>query len=310
MRVIFAFLILFAVHASACINTYEEDILLMMYRGHPEEIAQTIHTLEAANAKAPSIQSKNDLAVAHIISGKYEQAVTILTNLEKEHPGLSRTASNLGTALELSGNNAEALHWIEEGIARDRDDHQGTEWLHVRILEAKVALEKDPAWLETHSVLDADFGSEIHPQMPSALRVDRLGRPGSLDEIEKAMDYQLRERLKFVAAPDPIVASLYRARADIAYLQKSPLTSDYYLAAIFFGSKDGLTKRRAEQFLIEYPAEDSWSKAVGVGSFRVWLVCTVVAALLLLAAGLAFRHLRKPSNNFLQSTRETHAPEQ
>lgn len=263
----------------------------------------------AANAMAPSIQSRNGLAVAYIISGKYEQAATILTNLEKEHPGISRTASNLGTALELSGNNAEALHWIEGGIARDPDDHQGTEGLHVKILEAKVALEKDPAWLETHSVLGADFGSETQSQMPFALRVDRLGRPNSLEEIEKAMDYQLRERLKFVTEPDPIVASLYRARADIAYLQKSPLTPDYYLASTFLGSKDGLTKRRAEQFLIEYPAEDSRSKAVDVGSLRVWLVCTVVAALLLVA-GLAFRYLRKPSNKLLQATREMHAPEQ
>lgn len=285
MRVIFAFLVLFAGHATACVNTYEEDILAMMYRGNPEEIAQTVHQLEAANAKAPSIQSKNDLAVAYIISGKYEQAVTILTNLEREHPGLSRTASNLGTALELSGKNLEALHWIEEGIARDPDDHQGTEWLHVRILEAKVALEKDPAWLETHSVLGADFGAETHPQMPSALRVDPHGRPGSLEEIEKAIDYQLRERLKFVTAPDPIVANLYRARADIAYLQKSSLAPDYYVAATFFGSKDELTKRRAERFLIEYRAED-------VGSLRMWLVCAVVATVLLVVAGLAFRFLR------------------
>lgn len=279
--VIWTLLILFAEPALACVNTYESDILVMMYRGDREEIAQTVRKLEAENAKAPSIQSKNDLAVAYIISGKYEDAVTLLTDLEKEHPGLSRTASNLGTALELSGNNSEALGWIEEGIARDPGDHQGTEWLHARILEAKVALEKDPAWLETHDVLGVDFGSETQPRMPAALRVDRLGRPSSLEEIEKAMDYQLRERLKFVTAPDPIVANLYRARADIAYLQKTPLASDYYHAAIYFGAKDDLTKRRAEQLLVD-AAEES-------GSRRLWLVGGAVAALLLLIAGLVFR---------------------
>jgi len=260
----------------------------MMYRGDPEEIAKTIHELEVANEQAPSVQSKNDLAVAYIIAGEYERAVTMLTNLEQEHPGISRTASNLGTALELSGNNSEALHWIEEGIVRDAGDHQGTEWLHVKILQAKVALEKDPAWLATHNVLGVDFGSETEPQMPSTLHADRLGRPSSLAEIEKAIHYQLSERLKFVTAPDPIVANIYRARADIAYLQRSPAASDYYLSAIYFGLKDDLTRRRAEQFLIEYRATDAAFP-------QMWLVCIAVAASLLIV-GLAVRFRRKSSN--------------
>lgn len=277
MRIIVALLILFAEPASACVNTYEGDLLVMMYRGRPEEIAQMMHELEATNAKAPTIQSRNDLAVGYIISGKYQEAITLLTDLEKDHPGIGRTASNLGTALELSGNNAEALHWIEEGIARDPNDHQGTEWLHAEVLQAKVAIGKDPAWLETHSVLGIDFGSEARPRMPSSL-------PNSLEAIETAMDYQLKERLKFVTAPDPIVANLYRARADIAYLQESRAALDYYLAATFFGAKDDLTKRRDQQFRIDYPPEgDSGSSAMPA----------VIAALLLLVAGLAFFFVRK-----------------
>lgn len=179
-------------------------------------------------------------------------------------------------------------------ILRDPEDHQGTEWLHARILQAKVAIERDPAWLEAHSVLGVDFGSEVHPRMP-ALHEDRFGRPSSLEEIEKAIDYQLRERLKFVTAPDPIVANLYRARADIAYLQKSRLASDYYLAAGFFGANDDLTKRREQQFRIEYPPQDSRSEALGLGSVAMWAMVATVATLLLLVAGFTFRFVRKPS---------------
>jgi hypothetical protein len=223
----------------------------------------------------------NDLGVAYIIAGKYAEAVALLTQLEQQHPGLSRTASNLGTALELSGKNSDALRWIVEGVARDPNDHHGTEWLHVKILEAKLALEQDPAWLETHSVLGMDFGSEVHPQPPAA-------PPRSFDDIETAIDYQLKERLKFVTAPDPLVASVYRTRADIAYLKKSPLAPDYYQAALFFGATDELTKRRAEQFLIDALAESSKSR-------RMWTVCVVAAVLLLLAAGSAFRRRKRPS---------------
>jgi tetratricopeptide (TPR) repeat protein len=300
MRFIVAFLFLFAEPASACINTYEEDILIMMYKGAPGEIAQTVRDLEATNAKAPSIQSKNDLAVAYIISGRYQEAVTFLTDLEKEHPGISRTASNLGTALELSGKNAEALRWIEEGIARDPRDHDGTEWLHAKVLQAKVALEKDPAWLDTHSVLGVDFGSDVYPRTPSTLHEDRADTPGSLEEIAKAIDYQLKERLKFVTAPDPIVANLYRARADIAYLaylQNPPSASDYYSAATFFGAKDDLTKRREQQFRNGRSAEDSLSNALDVRSAGVQAMGAVIVTLLLLVAGLAFRLVRKRSSN-------------
>jgi hypothetical protein len=52
-------------------------------------------------------------------------------------------AANLGTALELLGNKEEALHWIREGIRRNPQSHEGTEWLHAKILEAKIAAQKD-----------------------------------------------------------------------------------------------------------------------------------------------------------------------
>ena len=59
--------------------------------------------------------------------------------LERRYPGHHETAANLGTALELAGHDAPALQWIRIGIRRNADEHYGSEWLHVRILEAKIA---------------------------------------------------------------------------------------------------------------------------------------------------------------------------
>lgn len=48
--------------------------------------------------------------------------------------------------------------------------------------------------------------------------------------------------------------------------------------------------RRAEQFLIDYPVEDPKSQ-------RTWTIYALVAALLLLAAGLAFRMRPKQASH-------------
>lgn len=286
MRVALAAFLFFSAHAFACINSYEEDLTIMMDRGDPEEITATVKRLETENAKQPTTPTRNDLGVAYILSGQYDSAVRTLESLEKDDPGQSRTASNLGTALELSGRNEEALRWIKEGIVRDPQDHEGTEWLHVKILEAKVALGKDANWLKSHTVLGVSFGSAVRPEAPTALPSDQSG-PRSWEETEKAMHYQLGERLKFVKAPDPIVASLFRSRADIAYLRQSAAAPDYYLAAELFGDpgKD-LLKQRAEQFRADaagkgsQPAASDGEAEAGPVSYG-----TIAAALLVLVVG-------------------------
>lgn len=82
---------------------------------------------------------RNDLASALIHTGDLRTAIQILEEIEKTNPGLYRTASNLGTAYELAGEPAKALDWIRKGIDRNPESHEGSEWIHVRILEKKVS---------------------------------------------------------------------------------------------------------------------------------------------------------------------------
>ncbi|MCD6062042.1 MAG: repeat-containing protein [Moraxellaceae bacterium] len=278
MRYLLAALGFSAALAQACLNTYEEELIGQMHRGSDEEVAATLQRLDAEYAARPTPETTNDLAVAHIVAGKYDVAIDLLTALEQRHPGLSRTASNLGTALELAGRNAEALRWVREGIARDPADHFGTEWLHVKILEAKLALAQDPQWLQSRRVLGVDFGREARPVLPAVLPQDHAGRPRTLEDMEKAMDYQLRERMKFVTAPDPLVGDLYLARADIAWLLESGRAGDFYLAAAYFKAPDAeLVERRRER----WEDDREWTSEVG------W-------TLLLLGGGpLAYRRLRR-----------------
>lgn len=280
-----------------------------MSKGSPEQITATLERLQSEYAKNPSIEVTNDLAVANIMAGHYDSAINLLMGLEKSHPGLSRTASNLGTALELSGKNKDALHWIKEGIARNPQDHEGTEWLHVKILEAKIALAKDPTWLQEKNVLGVSFGTEPRPKIPPSLPIDQFGKSYSLEEVERAINYQLSERLKFVSAPDPLVGDIYFSRADIAYLLKAGYPPDYYSAALYFGAKnEALIKRRTEQYNADNQPELKPEEPKRVKEpTPVYVKVLIFALIFLVISGgiFYFRAMRASSNKSSQPTHES-----
>ena len=157
--------------------------------------------LESSLRGATNFNDRSDYSVALMYAGRSAEAVERLEQLEKEKPGEYFIAANLGTAYELSGKNEEALQWIREGIRRNPDSHQGTEWLHARILEAKIAQQRDPDYFKQHSVLELspqDIGQQL---VFGEVKI-------STSQLAMAIEYQLGERLQFVKPPDPAVASL------------------------------------------------------------------------------------------------------
>lgn len=177
--------------------------------------------LEAQKKARPYIDSRNNLAVALIHLGQIQEAIKILEDIERNDPGEYFTAANLGTAYELNSENQKALEWIREGVKRKKQSHFGTEWLHIKILEAKLAIEKDADWLKTNSVLGADF-SAANQTPPKVYSTDFLGQQKSLGEIEEALVYQLHERLEFVKAPEPIVADLLFDLSKVFAISRTP----------------------------------------------------------------------------------------
>jgi tetratricopeptide (TPR) repeat protein len=242
-------LFLHAASALACINSFDQQLPALMYKGDPKEIAAALADQEQKYAKTPSLEFGNDLAVAKIFAGHYGAAITLLQTLEQRYPGGAKTASNLGTAFELVGNNAQALNWIKEGIRRNPEDHYGTEWLHVKILQAKIAVAADPNWLKHNHVLGVSFGDGSRAVAPASLPSDHLGNAIALADVSKAIDYQLDERLKFVTPPDAIIADLFFARGDLADLSHGFAPVQYYQAALKFGAEntDVIELRIAQQ---------------------------------------------------------------
>lgn len=225
MRKLLAILLFAVGTADACINvtgvTIEGDyrtvgggeshvdLLRARMLAHPSSKLATLaggqhdhYELEidfVANPQAAEID-----AVRDILTGSYFAAVEKLDALEAAHPGNYSTAANLGTAYELAGDNKKALHWITEGMKRNEDSHYGTEWLHKKILETKIAMESDPDYLKKNHILS--FSEDRSPDKPYTYEYD--GRWFHYEELLKALHYQLGERMLFVKPKNPVVADL------------------------------------------------------------------------------------------------------
>lgn len=189
-----------------------------------------------------NFNDRSDYAVALIYLGRNAEAVDLLSHLEDEQPGHFFIAANLGTAFELSGNNTEALHWINEGIRRNPMDHKGTEWLHAKILEAKIHQEQDRNYFEKHSVLELKPGGIKDEIVVGDLKM-------SPKVLADAIQYQLTERLQFVKPPDAAVASLLYDYAAIEAATRSMESAKHFLKmAADFGYPHGRVQALERQF--------------------------------------------------------------
>ena len=214
--------------AQACINASGTDHTGRKFNPGwylGEELEQTLNwgpkyyarsssdIIHAARAR-PNYDTLTDLGVLLVYQRQYALAVRHFLMIEQRYPGRYGTAANLGTALELSGHDAPALAWIRIGIQRNRDAHDGTEWLHARILEAKQAMARDPNYLAAHSITGLAFEPVKVPPLPAMPRGND-GRVLAPWQVNEALNYQLRERLQFVPPKDAVVANLMQDWATL-----------------------------------------------------------------------------------------------
>ncbi len=186
----------------ACLNTYfvvdkhghthdAEKIELSLNKNFDlKTIQPQMLGLELTLKNNKSYKALSDYAVCLLKIGKTEEALEILIALNKKYPSEYQIAANLGTAYELNGQVENALVYIKKGVLLNPASHHGSEWVHVKILEAKLALQKNPDYLKKNTVLN--------------LTADQTNQKLVLQQIL----IQAKERFPFSPAPDQIMGSL------------------------------------------------------------------------------------------------------
>ncbi len=115
--------------------------------------ARRVEDYRANPAFAQSHQRRILYADALLHLGRARAAIDVLIETEIAFPDAYLNALYLGLAYEIAGDLRMARHWVARTIERNVDARGGSEWLHLAMLDARIALARDPSWLKTRSVL-------------------------------------------------------------------------------------------------------------------------------------------------------------
>jgi tetratricopeptide (TPR) repeat protein len=170
----------------------------------------------------------SDYAWHEVRTGNRDIAVKLLETLYARHPDEYNILANLGTAYEVTGKNEKALEFLRKAVAINPQSHYGSEWIHIKILEQKLAAHPDYR-------LILDLKADTDPQGWLKGKVyDKSMKP---DSLMVQLAFQLHERISFIAPPDPIVGQLVKDFADLVALTHSQKEAkEFYEYAVGYDS--------------------------------------------------------------------------
>lgn len=194
-----------------------------------------------------------DIAGYMIYNGDYEAAIEYLKENVVEKNLNYSYSSNIAVAYELVGNLDSALYYTNKAIEIDPNSHEGSEWIHARILEVTQKLNADPNWLDNNNFFEFEISTTEEPTIFSDSSDDLL-------DFAWALGYQLKERTYFVKPEDQdkivghlllILADLYAREYDTG---ESKAT--YQLAAEYDSEISELVEARLD-FIIAFEEENN-----------------------------------------------------
>lgn len=179
----------------------EIDAHLYAHRSFDKKwVLERMKEIETSLSKSYNHEEHSDYAMLLSRIGKVKEALHILEKLNEQYPQEYMLMANLGTLYELNGKNKEALFWIKKAVKKNPKSHQESEWIHVKILEAKLKIEENPNWLRNNHIIDISQNQETK----------------NITELEQHLIYQLNERIPYTPNPDPIVFQLLMDLAKVS----------------------------------------------------------------------------------------------
>lgn len=285
------------------VEVYYDDFELIPL-GHTfnvKNFPKLLQDLENEYKKTKDIDYLSDKGYVLIITGKYQEAQKLYLEIEKLKPNRYSTASNLGTLYELMGENQKAYEWIKKSIQLNPESHKGSEWLHLKILEAKI---KNDSAVSGQFLINANFGLEALPKTKLSKK--------ELEELSNALFYQLNERVTFIKPKDQIISVLLFELGNVTLLNKDYASAiEIYQIAKKYGFKDELINRRIvvcyEKLLNYYGNQNSELLMRNGGSFRlegykidnvnfILLVSCIILLTLVIVFFLKWKRLKKATS--------------
>ncbi|GAA4056632.1 tetratricopeptide repeat protein [Flavobacterium chungnamense] len=279
--IIFTFLLTF--NAFACLNGETkilkngafiyEDYQGIVPNGHNfnvDNFPRLIKQLDSLYKATNDLDYLSDKGYVLIISKKYLEALDVYFQIEKIKPNRYSTASNIGTIYELLGKNKEALNWINKSIQINPKSHKGSEWIHSKILEAKIRGEK---YITSNFLINLDSDNDrTLAQLSKSKR----------KELINALYYQLNERVSFIKDKDKIIAQLLFDLANLLVIDGN--SSDAVIIYIK-AEKYGYSPEKIHNKIIN----TSWKSTVSINkknksneTYKIVVVVQLVIILILL----------------------------
>lgn len=201
----------------ACMNAFE--IIPGIDAGDPSS-----HFVEMAQVNTPMVEdfiarkqkecdkkqneTCSDIAVGYIYLKKFKKALRLTEELVKKYPNEYSVVITHAVALELDGQYTEALKHLKKAIQINPKSHEGSEWIHVKILENAIHGSSNPQG----SILGFDFGTGETP-----VNTKNIDLRKNITELH----YQLNDRMYFVGKKDPVFGSMLFDYADMLALHGS-----------------------------------------------------------------------------------------
>lgn len=176
----------------------------------------------------PSLAILSDYALYLVRGGKTTEALEIFKALENKFPNEYIVNANLGTTYELMGDNEMALKYIKKSLQINPNSHNGSEWIHVKLLELKLKLAKQPNLFEKRSLLELSKTQQ------------------NSNKVRLQILEQLKERFRFCRPPDEVMSALLIDLGDCykAQLSFEHAKAIYETAQKYYQSKNKLLNQR------------------------------------------------------------------
>jgi len=191
-----------------------------------------------------SFEDLSDATVYLSQLGRVDEALELLQWLHKKYPNEYNITANLGATFELAGKIDSAEFYLSKAVDLNTDSESNNEWIHLKILEAKRQMAKDPKWILEHNVLDLKLDTSFYAAYSDSVFTGRKRdsiRQVRYEIYEQQFDtlwyigLQMRDQIPFNPAPNLMIANVMKELGD--YLAINLSTKDAFVAykiALFY----------------------------------------------------------------------------